>query len=156
MLEQLKDIHAWFTGERKLPEKGRTLTEQAAALFLGAREPNYVYGWYDGVSYDAWKLLGSAIAEGDLEALRLATYLDMGLWIRAKQDLSRLPITLIALHARTQDAEIEEILADFPRYKAEYKRSREDIRMKLGIQKLMEQGLPTDLGAHDPAYYGDE
>ncbi len=156
MMEQLKDIHAWFTGERELPEKGRTLTEQAAALFLGAREPNYVYGWYDGVSYDAWKLLGTAIAEGDLEALRLATYLDMGLWIRAKQDLSRLPITLLALYGKTGDEEIKQMLADYPTCRNQLKRERDRLRIIAGTNQLMEQGLPTDLGAHDPAYYGDE
>ncbi len=156
MLEQLKDIHAWFTGERELPNDDTNPTVVAVACYLSA-EPvkRWLFPEYDPICDAARDLLEKGIAAGDLDALRVSVYIDMGLWIQAKYDWELLPVHLKALYDATKDAEIESILDNYSEWFEKTKKKRERAQFIIGIQTLRDQGLPPDLGAHDPAYYDE-
>ncbi len=153
---ELKEIHKWFTGERKLPNENQTLTEQAAAVYLSAKLPRGLFYEYDPICQDAKALLEQALTAGEEDALRLALYVDMGLCAVAEYDFEAVPSRLEALYEKTGDQELKDILSDFPAYLTKLKADRENIEMVVIVLGLKEQGLPPDLGAHDPAYYGDD
>lgn len=157
MLEQLKHIHAWFTGERELPDDDTNPAALAAACYLSA-EPvkRWLFPDYDPICDEARKLLDKGIAAGDIDALRLSVYIDMGLWIQAEYDWELLPIHLKALYDATGDEEIKDILENYPQWFETTKKEREDAQFIILIQTLRDQGLPPDLGAHDPAYYEND
>ncbi len=152
----LKQIHAWFTGERKLPAENRSLTQQAAAVLLSAKLPHGLFYKYDPVCQTAKGLLEQALAAQEAEALALAAYIDMGLCPLAKADWEALPQHLQALCEQTGDSELGEILSDFPARLKAFREERKDMERVVQILGLRNQGLPVDLGAHDPAYYGDD
>ncbi len=152
----MKEIHAWFTGERKLKTENRSLTEQAVAVYLSAKLPHGLFYEYDPVCQDAKQLLKQAVSAGEAEALGLAVYVDMGLCVLAECDWEALPGHLQALYGQTDDPELKNILSDFPAHLKQFQEEREYLEMVVRVLGLREQGLPPDLGAHDPTYYGDE
>ncbi len=152
----LMQVHRWFTGERKLPTENRSLTQQAVAIFLSAKLPHGLFYKYDPVCQDAKALLEQALAAGEAEALALAVYIDMGLCPLAKADWEALPHYLQMLYAQTADPELGEIFSDFPAHLKQFQEERKDMERVVQILGLRMQGLPMDLGAHDPAYYGDD
>ncbi len=152
----LKEIHAWFTGERKLPAENRSLTQQAVAVYLSAKMPHGLFYRYDPVCQDAKALLEQALAAQEAEALPLAVFMNMGLCPLAKPDWQVLPHQLQALYAQSADPELGEILSDFPARLEGFQKERKDMERIVQILGLRNQGLPVDLGAHDPAYYGDD
>ena len=153
--KQLKEIHKWFTGERKLPNENQTLTEQAMAVYLSAKLPHGLFYEYDPICQDAKALLEQALAAGEEDALRLALYVDMGLCAVAEYDFEAVPSRIEALYENTGDRELKSVLSDFPAYLTKLKADRENLEMVVRVLGLKEQGLPPDLGAHDPAYYED-
>lgn len=157
MIEQLKNIHAWFTGERELPDDDTNLTVLAAACYLSAKPvKRWLFPQYDSICDEGRKLLNKGIAAGDIDALRLSVYIDMGLWIQAEYDWELLPIHLKALYDATNDAEIKNILDNYSEWFEKTKKERENAQFIITIQTLRDQGLPSDLGAHDPAYYKED
>ena len=153
-LEQLKEIHAWFTQEQSLPETNRTLTQQAADCYLSAKPvKRWLFPHYDSICDEGRRLLEEGIKAGEIDALRLSVYIDMGLWIRANYNWELLPVHLKALYEKTNDKQIKEILDNYSYYLAKFKEARYDAQLVAGVQSLKTQELPQDLGAHDLAYY---
>ena len=69
--------------------------------------------------------------------------------------LEAVPSRIEALYVKTGDQELKSILSKFPAYLTKLKADRENLEMVVRVLGLKEQGLPPDLGAHDPAYYED-